>query len=551
MKQMSKNIQMLAALLMAGVAFTSCSSDVEDAVGPVGPTLVKTYTMTVDAAKGNDVITRALTDNTSTLTNTWETSDKIYVKRGETWATGNLAPQSAGATAQLKGSLSGVTFVVGDMLTLQYPSSSDADYTTGQDGTLEKIASTYDYSKAENVKVTAVNADNITTEAASFVSQQAVVKFTLKNGDADLAVTGLKVNVNSVDDYTITPASATNVLYVALPAFSDQTITLTATGSDSKTYTYTKTSVSFSNGTYYRVNVKMTAASTPGALTGAFTIDSNGTQVHFAKGNLQYQASTSTWRFADNQWDYVGDASNGNVYVSSTKSNNASISSSYTGWIDLFGWGTSGHLFASGYGSAYQPWSTTSTTNTAYGPTDGTSGLTGTYAEGDWGTNMGSGWRTLTKDEWQWMLGPSSSATPGENCRTSSTIGVTNARWVKAVVHNINGLIIFPDGLTWDATTMGTAPTTINTANNNFTYNTLTDDQWSALEAAGCVFLPAAGNRYGTTVYNAGSYGYYWSSTPYNAYRAYCVYFYSGSLNPAYYYNRDYGYSVRLVRQVE
>ena len=548
---MNNNIQMLAALLMAGVAFTSCSSDVEDAVGPVSPTLVKTYTLTVDATKGSDVITRALADNTSTLTNTWETSDEIYVKKGETWATGNLAPQSAGATAQLKGDLSDVTFAVNDQLTLQYPSSTDADYTTGQDGTLAKIASNYDYSKAENVKVTAVNAGNITTEAATFVSQQAVVKFTLKNDDADLTVTSLTVKVGETS-YAVTPASATNVLYVALPAFSDQTITLTATGSDSKTYTYTKTGVSFSNGTYYRVNVKMTAASTPGLLTGAFTINSGGTQVHFAQGNLQYQASSNTWRFAENQWDYVGDASNGNVYVSSTKSNNASISSSYAGWIDLFGWGTSNHSFASGYGSAYQPWST-STTNTDYGPTDGTSGLTGTYAEGDWGTNMGSGWRTLTKDEWQWMLGPYSvTPNPGTNCRTSSTIGgVPNARWVKAVVHSTKGLIIFPDGLNWNATTMGNPPTTSNVANNDFTYNTLTGDQWSVLEFSGCVFLPAAGFRNGTTVGRASSYGYYWSSTPRSASYAYNVYFNSGNLNPADFNNRRYGYSVRLVRQVE
>ena len=542
---MSKNIQMLAALLMAGVAFTSCSSDVEDAVGPVSPTLVKTYTLTVDATKGSDVITRALADNTSTLTNTWETSDKIYVKKGETWATGNLAPQAAGASAQLKGDLSGVTFAVNDVLTLQFPCNTDADYTTGQDGTLATIASTYDYSKAENVKVTAVNAGNITTEAATFVSQQAVVKFTLKNVDADLNVTELTVNVNSVD-YTITPASATNVLYVALPAFSDQTITLTATGSDSKTYTYTKTGVSFSNGTYYRVNVKMTAASTPGLLTGAFTINSGGTQVHFAQGNLQYQASTSTWRFAENQWDYVGDASNGNVYVSSTKSNNASISNTYTGWIDLFGWGTSGHLFASGYGSAYQPWST-STTNTDYGPTDGTSGLTGTYAEGDWGTNMGSGWRTLSKDEWTYVFG-----TNDGDKRSGATVGVTsNARYTEATINTdgtgVNGVILFPDGATFAAD-----DATWGTINGGSAWGTkCTTAQWTALEAKGCVFLPAAGYRNGTTVGNASSSGYYWSSTPNGANRAYSVYFNSGNLGPAGYGNRSLGFSVRLVRQVE
>ena len=500
---MNNNIQMLAALLMAGVAFTSCSSDVEDAVGPVSPTLVKTYTLTVDATKGSDVITRALADNTSTLTNTWETSDKIYVKKGETWATGNLAPQSAGATAQLKGDLSDVTFAVNDQLTLQYPSSTDADYTTGQDGTLAKIASNYDYSKAENVKVTAVNAGNITTEAATFVSQQAVVKFTLKNGNADLNVTELTVNVNSVD-YTITPASATNVLYVALPAFSDQTITLTATGSDSKTYTYTKTGVSFSNGTYYRVNVKMTAASTPGLLTGAFTINSGGTQVHFAQGNLRY--TSGAWSFFDNQWDYYTEYS-------------------ADSW-DKFGWSTS----ATDYGM------NASTSNSTY---------SGDFV--DWGDAVGSGWRTLSKDEWTYVFG-----TNDGDKRSGATVDVTsNARYTEATINTdgtgVNGVILFPDGATFAAD-----DATWGTINGGSAWGTkCTTAQWTALEAKGCVFLPAAGYRSGAAVDNASSRGYYWSSTPYNANGAYYVRFYSGFLNPASSSSRYYGYSVRLVRQVE
>jgi hypothetical protein len=43
-----------------------------------------------------------------------------------------------------------------------------------------------------------------------------------------------------------------------------------------------------------------------GAISGKFTINANGDQVYFSQGNLQYQASTNTWRFAENQWNYVG-----------------------------------------------------------------------------------------------------------------------------------------------------------------------------------------------------------------------------------------------------
>ena len=284
------------------------------------------------------------------------------------------------------------------------------------------------------------------------------------------------------------------------------------------------------------------------ALPGLFSVAANK-KVYFSQGNLQYQASTSTWRFAEHQYDYVGDGTNGTV----SGSNNASISSSYDGWIDLFGWGTSGKSFASGYGSANQPTST-STTYSDYGPTGGTFGLTGTYADGDWGVNMGSGWRTLTGGsggEWEWILGPSSSPNPDTNCRRSSTIGSTvNARYVKATVHSAKGVIIFPDEITWNITTMGTAPTTCNTANNAFTYSP-SDENWTALESAGCVFLPAAGYRNGTSVNNVGSIGIYWSSTACDADRAYNLRIYSSGLNPANYSYRCNGISVRLVRQVE
>ena len=64
--------------------------------------------------------------------------------------------------------------------------------------------------------------------------------------------------------------------------------------------------------------------------------------VLFSKGNLQYQASTKTWRFAENQYDIIGEG-------------NENISYRYSGWIDLFGWGTSG--WNSG-ANAYQPYST-------------------------------------------------------------------------------------------------------------------------------------------------------------------------------------------------
>ena len=71
-----------------------------------------------------------------------------------------------------------------------------------------------------------------------------------------------------------------------------------------------------------------------------------------------------------------------------------------------------------------------------------------------------------------------------------------------------------------------------------------------AAEAHGVVFLPAAGNRNGTSLNNVGSNGYYWSSSYNNSSSAYYLGFDSGIVNPLNSDVRCYGFSVRLVSDV-
>ncbi|MCQ2319172.1 MAG: hypothetical protein MJZ90_09695, partial [Bacteroidales bacterium] len=124
-------------------------------------------------------------------------------------------------------------------------------------------------------------------------------------------------------------------------------------------------------------------------------------------------------------------------------------------------------------------------------------------------------WRTLSNDEMGYLL----------NTRTDAS----SLRAWKDLGNNVKGLVILPDGT--DASVMSSITSTAD------------------LETYGAVFLPAAGYRYGTDVYDAGSYGFYWSGTPSEDYEddAYSVSFCSGDV-----YvgddNRRYGYSVRLVR---
>ena len=239
-----------------------------------------------------------------------------------------------------------------------------------------------------------------------------------------------------------------------------------------------------------------------GALTGRFSVSAN-TTVQFSKGNLQYQASTDTWRFAENQYDTIGAA-------------NTNISQTYNGWIDLFGWGTGNNP------------TKTSTTNSDYS----------TFV--DWGSNAISNggntaylWRSLTEAEWVYLLTTRANA--------ESLFGIGN-------INGVCGSILLPDS--W------VLPSGISFTSNRTSYeaNSYTIEQWSVLEDAGAVFLPAAGIRCNNSYKHSENETedamlcIYWSSTADGAEYAYSFYIKSSLYNP---HNSSYrldGQSVRLVR---
>ena len=125
-------------------------------------------------------------------------------------------------------------------------------------------------------------------------------------------------------------------------------------------------------------------------------------------------------------------------------------------------------------------------------------------------------WRTLSKDEWDYLL----------NSRTDAS---SLRAWKELDSGTHKGLVILSDGT--DASVMESISSTADLA----TY--------------GAVFLPAAGMRYGTYVYDVGSYDRCWSGTPREDIEgsAYIMYFDSGSVLVGS-SGRTYGSSVRLVR---
>ena len=247
---------------------------------------------------------------------------------------------------------------------------------------------------------------------------------------------------------------------------------------------------------------------------------SNSTKVMFSKGNLQYQASPATWRFAENQWDYVGN-----------NDNNNSMSATSGNWIDLFGWGTWGsNGNPLNISTDLEDYTWSEFTETLYGHND---------------------WRTLSLNEWDYLL------------KERAVNDVPIARYAKAMVNNVAGLIVFSDNYSQPLEV--TPPANINDASALYTGNNYSADEWNTLADYGAVFLPAAGNRTVTTetttegepptttikINEAGNKGYYWTST--ESGNAKCIIdFNSSSINTD---NTTedptFGCSVRLVRDIE
>lgn len=85
----------------------------------------------------------------------------------------------------------------------------------------------------------------------------------------------------------------------------------------------------------------------------------------------------------------------------------------------------------------------------------------------------------------------------------------------------------------------------------NFSTTTFTWDATNSGRTYNGNWFPAAGYRYSGdgSMSDVGSYGYCWSASPYSESSGYYLGFNSGYVDPADYYNRAYGFSVRCVQE--
>lgn len=337
-------------------------------------------------------------------------------------------------------------------------------------------------------------------------------------------------------------------------------------------------------GKFYADNnnaLSVTAHSLPeGATPGLFSMSATE-MVRFSKGNLQYKADGTpnggTWRFALNQYDYVGDATNGTVKIGDVKSNNALISVDYVnGWIDLFGWGTSGyHNSEDELNIYYYPYSIGG--YDAYAPHDNFTGygpsitmtdwsLTGTSANYDWGIfnpisnggNESGLWHTLPGGDWNNLNGwpyiiYSRSTTSGIRCAKGRITGID-----AGANQYVNGLIILPDDWDSDYYLLYNTDTPLDSGY-DFAINEISLADWrNVFELRGAVFLPAGGYRERAGLGNVGRYCCYWSNTYFYtgdtyriSWKAWIIYFYYvDGYNRDGLYDKYFGNAVRLVMDV-
>lgn len=349
----------------------------------------------------------------------------------------------------------------------------------------------------------------------------------------------VNLDIDEDDRETVAPNGRSRKYYVFLPKFSNKQVTVEiqtmkpssaqTTSDDQKLKTVTVQTGS----TVTLERNKIVPVSFEGApkenneLTGYFSVRGDGQgndtyKVVFSRGNLQHvgtaEPNTGTWKFADRQYDFfaLNNLTPGGYQISTTE--------------DLFAWSFdySGDdvrdnmfgVFTYDWWSDFGDWT-----------------ASGTFA--DWGkfkTISGDApetWHTLTSDEWFYLLHTRVGET-GDNLRGKAKItGIVGhpGRYSNGTVPTeVYGFILLPDDWTSDDVPAGLNFTPASAEGGANTYeNVYSISEWARMEAAGAMFLPAAGyaepyddddeeDDGSIVVYDqTNKDGHYWSSTKFQS----------------------------------
>ena len=263
----------MAALALMTAA---CSNDDNDLTTPQ-PQKAEGITITAQLApKTGGATTRAVSDGGNKIESVWAENEHIAVlyevSSTKYVADATITAVDGSGTATITFNVDGGT-PDNTACTLVYPYSAakddksgvkdDATLLAAQDGVLD---GDLDVRVGAGTIQTATPGLTVTTQPAALYS---IFKFTLKDiaGSNDKSASEFKVSNASGDVLTtVTPGSATNELYVALPALAAGTYWFNATVGGAPYIAKATVSTATTAGNYYQTTVKM---ATLGDLMGA------------------------------------------------------------------------------------------------------------------------------------------------------------------------------------------------------------------------------------------------------------------------------------------
>ena len=272
-------------------------------------------------------------------------------------------------------------------------------------------------------------------------------------------------------------------------------------------------------GTQSPITVFTTLGTETDPIESEFSV-SEGKKVQFAKGNLQYSGDIyeGTWSIAPQQYDVLGEKNIEEGYESSWPASPT----------DLLCWSTVNNHY--GVSTYYY-----------YDEEEAQPYFKGDFV--DWGSNpaliadLGAGWSTLSKDEWNYLLNERENAA---QLKSFATITIDAENKVK-------GLVLLPDE--WNA------PDGIMLSGE------MTAAQWTTIEQTGAVFLPVTGHLWvykdekgnnQASVNGLDVIGNYWTSTPSDEESGLlaCALNFNTEIEPGTRLERRLGCAVRLVKEV-
>ena len=282
-------IFMMAALALT---FAACSNndDIDLAQQPDNNEITITATVSSD-----DATTRALSPDGSNIASTWETTDQFAILYND----GTSDVKRVATVSSINGSTVTITFTIPSSLanntacTIVYPASAAKADNTGADVAIALATQEGTIGNCPEVRVgtATINKDNHSLAGVTkLVAQNAIFKFTVKNADGSATI-DVKPFIVSIDtyDYIVTPATATNELFVALPAISGKEVKFTAFDAGSNIYMNAKTGISFTAGSYYQSVVKLNTSSLKALIIPKGTSALKGDKLLFYQTGDTYQ----------------------------------------------------------------------------------------------------------------------------------------------------------------------------------------------------------------------------------------------------------------------